>query len=181
MGEAGDSRDSAYWQAGGPPGSCWLEQLRQAWERPSLQLCPQGRAQHSSRLPAEALAEPVPGWQCRVAKQWPSALASARAMGGRGGKMGQTQSSSLDQLPSPGSPLPPRNHRSGLTSGTYPGCSGCPPSLGSKPSPSGSMQRAGFLGAWVHQASRREETLVLSPASPPGMAWDGHSIWPPPL
>lgn len=82
VGEAGDSLLSG----GGPPGSCWLEQLRQAWERPSLQLCPQGRAQHSSRLPTEALAEPVPGWHCRVAKQWPPGVASARAMVGRGGK-----------------------------------------------------------------------------------------------
>lgn len=59
MGAAGDRWGRACWQAGDPPGSCRLGQLRQAWERPSCQLCPQGWAQHSSRLPAEALAAPA--------------------------------------------------------------------------------------------------------------------------
>lgn len=82
-----------------PPGSWWLEQLRHAWERPSCQLCPQGWAQHSSRLPAEAFAEPARSWHSPVAKQWPSGLVSARAVVGRK-RRGQTQSAQT-QLPSP--------------------------------------------------------------------------------
>lgn len=39
------------------------------WEHSSHQPCPQGWAQHSSRLPADALAEPAQGWHCHVAKQ----------------------------------------------------------------------------------------------------------------
>lgn len=77
------------------PGRCRLEQLRQAWELPSRQLCPQGQAQHSSRLPAEALAEPACSWHCRVAKQWPPGVASARAVVGEG-ENGATQTVSLD-------------------------------------------------------------------------------------
>ena len=150
-----------------PPGKCGLEQLRQAWELPSCQLCPQGRVQHSSRLPAVALAEPARGWHCRVAKQWPPGLASARAVVGGGREWG-------DPGRQPGRSFPPRKHRSGLMAGAYPGSSGCPPSLGSKPSLSGSSQRAGFRGAWVHRTGGKERMLVFGPAPSLSlrMAWD---------
>lgn len=160
-------------RAADSPGPCGLEQLRQAWERPSCQLCPQGQAQHSARLRAEALAEPACSWHCRVAKQWPPGLASARAVGVEG-ENGATHRVSLD----PASLLrrPPQNPRFGLIAGAYPGCSGCPPSLDNKPSLSGSLQWAGFLGAWVHRAGSREKKLVFSPALSPSpslrMAWD---------
>ena len=56
----------------------------------------------------------------------------------------------------------------------------CPPSLGSKPSLSGSLQQAGFLGAWVHQAGSREKMLIIQPSPFPvpenGL---GHFIWSP--
>lgn len=82
-----------------PPGRGRPGQLRQAWELPSRQLCAQGQAQHSSRLPAEALAELACGWHCRVAKQWPPGLAPARAAVDRGREWGGP-----DRQPGPGFP-----------------------------------------------------------------------------
>lgn len=89
---------------------------------------------------------------------------------GRGREWGRLRQFAQTR-PLPRQPATSRKPQIWLISGAYPGCSGCPPSLGSKPSPSGSMWQAGSLGAWVHRAGRREKVLVFSPAPSLGMAW----------
>lgn len=168
----------AGWNSGDPPSRLWLEQRWQVWERPSRQLCPQGRAQHSSRLPAEAFTEPAPGLHSQVAKQWPSGMTSARAAVDRKREWGGPRHSAWTWLPFPGSLLPPGNPGSELILDTYLGCNGCPPSLGSRPSLSGSRQQAGSLGVWVHGARGGNKMAAFSPIPGNGL---GHRLWSPAL
>ena len=168
----------AGWNSADPPSRLWLEQLWQVWERPSRQLCPQGWAQHSSRLPADAFTEPAPRLHSQVAKQWPSGLASARAAVDGKREWGGPRYSAWTRLPSPGSLLPPGNPGSGLILGVYLGCSGCPPSLGSRPSLSGSKQQAGSLAVWVHGAGGGNKMAAFSPIPGNGL---GHCLWSPAL
>ena len=153
----------AGWNSGDPPGRLCLEQRWQVWERPSRQLCPQGRAQHSSRFAADAFTEPASRLHSKVAKQWPSGMASARAAVDGKREWGGLRRSAWTRLPSPDSLLPPGNPGSGLIPGAYLGCSGCPPSLGSRPSLSGSRQQAGSLGVWVHGAGGRGQDGSVQP------------------
>lgn len=132
------------------PSTALLQAARRSVSRASLQLA----------LPRAKAVAPRGGFR--------------KGCGGGGREWGDPDSQPGPSFPPP---QPPRSHRSGLIAGAYPGCSGCPPSLGSKSSLSGSLQRAGFLGVWVHRTGGREKMLVSSPAPCLSlrMAWDGQS------
>lgn len=120
---------------------------------------------HSLSLPPGCTAR----WQSSGPQGWP--LDGKREWGG-------PRYSAWTRLPSPGSLLPPGNPGSGLILGAYLGCSGCPPSLGSRPSLSGSRQQAGSLAVWVHGAGGGNKMAAFSPIPGNGL---GHCLWSPAL
>lgn len=162
-------------KAADPPGRCRLEQLRQAQELPSRQLCPQGQAQHSSRLPAEALAEPACGWHCCVAKQWPPGLAPARAVVAGGRERGDPDSQ-------PGPSFPPH---AASTKPQIWANSRCLPSVQWVPPQPGQQaltvrflaagRVSGGLGPPSGQ-QREDVSIYPSPISVPEYGL-GHSLW----
>lgn len=106
-----------------------------------------------------------------MVKQWPSGLVSARAVVGTG-------ESGADPVRQPATSM---NLQIWANPGHLPRVQLGPPSLGSRPSLSGSVEQAGSLGACVRRAGRREKTLVCSSAPSLGMAWGGPSVGPPTL